>query len=282
MPPKKGKQAKGDQLKAAREMKLEKEAIAESDAALDSLQSSFRESKTYALQLEQQLADQVQICTNLQNDLNTSHNLINTLRTEILSLKSKNSDIYHQLRMERQRNKRTISKQSSMASQILLLKKADAISSAQLSKGLRDSAAIITKLLKMNEHLQTELSKSATTWSSQIEVLTEATQSKLLSSDTRLKKAQKEVSKLRKAFSRAAQVKEHAVETAKAKVIQKKSVYHLLHKGVFTEKTRNLVRFLSQSGCSANHINEIITTTLKIAGITVVGSISRTSVARII
>ena len=100
MPPRKSKQAKGDQLKAAREIKLEREVIAESDAALDNLQSSFRESKAYTTQLEQQLADQAQICTDLQTDLNTSHNLIDTLRTEILSLKSKNSDIYHQLRME--------------------------------------------------------------------------------------------------------------------------------------------------------------------------------------
>ena len=100
MPPKKSKQAKGDQLKGAQQTKLEKEAIAESDAALDNFQSSFRESKAYTTQLEQQLADQVQICTDLQNNLNTSHDLINTLRTEILSLKSKNSDIYHQLHME--------------------------------------------------------------------------------------------------------------------------------------------------------------------------------------
>ena len=238
-------------VETARETKLEREVIAESDAALDNLQSSFKESKAYTTQLEQQLADQVQICTDLQNNLNTSHNLIDTLHTEILSLKSKNSDIYHQLRMERQRNKCAISKHSFMASQILLLKKADAISSAQLSKGLRDSAATITKLMKMNEHLQIELSQSVTTWSSQTEALTKAAQSKLLSSDTRLKMAQKEVSKLRKTFFRATQIKEHAVETAKAKVIQKKSVHHLSHKGVFTQKTRNLVRFLSQSGCSA-------------------------------
>jgi hypothetical protein len=282
MPPKKSKQAKGDQLKAARETKLEREAIVESDAALNNLQSSFRESKADVTQLEQQLADQVQICTDLQNHLDASRDLVNTLRNEILSLKSKNSDIYHQLRMERQRNKRATSKHSSMASQILLLKKADAISSAQLSKGLRDSAATITQLLKRNEHLQTELSQSSTSWSSQTEALTEAAQSKLLSSDTRLKKAQKEVSKLRKAFQRATQTKEHAVKTAKAKVIQQKSVYHLSHKGVFTEKTRNLVRFLSQSGCSANRINDIITTVLKTAGIAVVGSISRPSITRII
>ena len=51
-----------------------------------------------------------------------------------------------------------------MASQILLLKKANAISSAQLSKGLRDSAVTITKLLQMNEELQTELSQSNITW----------------------------------------------------------------------------------------------------------------------
>ena len=281
MPPRKGKQAKGDQLKGAREAKLEKEVIAESDTALDNLQSSFRESKAYVAQLEQQLADQIQICTDLQSNLDSSHDLIKTLHAEILLLKSKNSDTYHQLRMERQRSKRATSKNTSITSQILL-KKADAMSSAQLSKGLRDSAAAITKLMKMNEDLQTELSQSTTTWSSKTKALTEAAQSKLLSSDTRLKNAQKEVSKLRKAFCQATQIKEHAVETAKAKVIQKKSVHHLSHKGVFTEKTRNLVRFLSESGCSANRINEIITTVLKMADITVVGSISCTSVARII
>jgi len=66
MPPKKSKQAKEDQLKAARQTKLEKKAIAESDTALNNLQSSFRESKAYTTQLEQQFADQVQICTDLQ------------------------------------------------------------------------------------------------------------------------------------------------------------------------------------------------------------------------
>ena len=180
--------------------------------------------------------------------------------------------------MERQRCKRATSKHGSMASQILLLKKADAISSAQLSKGLRDSADTITKLLKMNEDLRTELSQSDTTWSSQME----AAKSKLISSDTRLKKAQKEICKLRKEFYQATQVKECAVETAKAKVIQQKSVHHLSHKGIFKEETRNLVRFLSQSGCSANRINDIISAVLNTVGITMIGSISRRSVSRII
>jgi hypothetical protein len=184
--------------------------------------------------------------------------------------------------MERQRYKRATSKHGSMASQILLLKKADAISSAQFSKGLRESAATITKLLKMNEGLQTELSQTVMTRSSRTEALTEAAKSKLMSSDTRLKNAQKEITKLRKGFRWATQAKERAVETAKTKVIRQKSVHYLSHKGVLTQDTRNLVRFLSQSGCSANHINNIINAVLKTAGITMVGSISRTSVSRII
>ena len=82
-----------------------------------------------------------------------------------------------------------------MTSQIALLKKSDAVSSNQLSKALRDSANTIAKLLKMNEHFQNELSQSVITWSSR----TEDVKSKLISSDTRLKNAQKEVSKLCKA-----------------------------------------------------------------------------------
>jgi len=264
----KSARVRGGQLNAAQEVNLEKKAVAESDTAWNTLWSNFNESKAHTKQLEHQLAEQTQLLADLQNDFNASQDLINTLRAEIVSLKSKNSDIYHQLRMERQRCKRAISKHGSMASQILLLKKADAMSSAQLSKGLRDSATTITKLSKINEVLRTELSQSITTWSSRTEALAEATNSKLISSDTRLKNAQKEISKLRKGFYRATQAKEHAVKTAKAKVIQQKSVHHLSHKGIFTQETRNLVRLLSQSGCSANHINEIISAALNTVGIT--------------
>ena len=268
------------QLKAAKQTHLEKQAaLAEdSDNDVNSLKDRLYIVTQQNQLLEQQLADQVKVCSGLQDDLTASQDLVSTLRTEISSLKAKNGDTYHQLRMERQRHKRTTSKQISMTSQITLLQKADAMLSAQFSKGLRDSADTIAKLLKMNEQLGNELSQSHVTWSSQ----TEAIKSKLISSDTRLKNAQKEVSKLRKTCRRATKVKEHAIETAKAKVVQQKSVYHLMNKGVFTEETRNLVRLLSQAGCSASRINEIITAVLKTAGITMAGNISRTSVSRII
>jgi chromosome segregation ATPase len=94
MPRSKGGQLKEDQLKAARQGKLEKQAIAESDTSLDNLWSNFNESKAYAEELEHKLADQAKICTDLQNNFNASQDLINSLRAEILSLKSKNSDIH--------------------------------------------------------------------------------------------------------------------------------------------------------------------------------------------
>ena len=65
MPPKKGKQAKEEQLKAARQTKLEKEAIAESDTAWDMLWSNFNESKAHTKKLEHELAQQTQLLADL-------------------------------------------------------------------------------------------------------------------------------------------------------------------------------------------------------------------------
>ena len=98
MPPK----ASQKKHKAARQALSEKQAtLAEdSDEDLDSLKNHLYKASQQTQLLEQQLADQVKVCAGLQDNLNTSQDLINTLHTEISSLKAKNSDIYHQLRME--------------------------------------------------------------------------------------------------------------------------------------------------------------------------------------
>jgi len=56
----------------------------------------------------------------------------------------------------------------------------------------------------------------------------------------------------------------------------------LIKKGVFTNETRNLVQILIRAGCSCNYINEVIVAVLKSAGVDIVGSISQTSVTRIL
>jgi len=126
--------------------------------------------------------------------------------------------------------------------------------------------------------LQSELSQSISTWTSRLEFI----KSKLQMSDTKLKGAQKDVSRLYKVCRRATGVKERAIEKTKTKVSQQKSVHYLMKKGVFTEQTRNLVRLLAKAGCSGNYINEVIVAVLQSAGIETVGRISRPSVTQII
>ena len=85
------------QLKAAREALLEKQTtIAEdSDQDVDSLKNCLYKAVQQTQLLEQQLADQAKVCVDLQDNFHTSQDLIKALHAEILSLKSKNSDIYH-------------------------------------------------------------------------------------------------------------------------------------------------------------------------------------------
>ena len=129
------------QLRAARETLLEKQPTLAEDSNeavdLDSLKSSLSKATQQIQLLEKQLADQVKVCNDLHDNLNASQDLVNGLRTEILSLKAKNSDIYHQLRMERQHYKRMSLKNGSMISQIALLNKADAASSRIQLKSLK-------------------------------------------------------------------------------------------------------------------------------------------------
>ena len=180
--------------------------------------------------------------------------------------------------MQCQAAKRGLSKQGLLEAQIDVLKKADAKLSAQLSHESQDSKRAIDSLLKVNEHLQSELSQSIGNWTARLEFL----KTKLHMSDTKLKDAQRDNSRLHKVCHRATGVKERAIERAKAKVSHKKSVHYLMKKGVFTEETRNLVRLLARAGCSGNYINEVVVAVLQSAGIETVGRISRPSVTRII
>jgi len=93
---------------------------------------------------------------------------------------------------------------------------------------------------------------------------------------------QKEVVQLWRQTKRSTGVCERAIAATKAKIEKEKSIFHLMKKGVFTNETRNLVQILVRAGCSRNYINEVIVAVLKSAGVDVVGSISRTSVTRIL
>ena len=55
-----------------------------------------------------------------------------------------------------------------------------------------------------------------------------------------------------------------------------------MHKGIFTEETCNVVHLLVKAGCSWNYIGQVISSILKSAGITTIGTISHPSISQIL
>lgn len=159
-----------------------------------------------------------------------------------------------------------------------ILKTAAKNAQSTLQDQSHEAAQAISMLTKVNQDLQSELSDSLTAWSNQINGL----KLRLERSARTLKDSRKEVTRLTKVNQRAAGVKVRSIASAKAQVMKTMSYHQLMQKGVFTEKTRSVVRLLVKAGCSAQYVNEVISTVLRSAGIEPVGNISRTSVRRIV
>ena len=99
---------------------------------------------------------------------------------------------------------------------------------------------------------------------------------KLKNAVAQLKESRLHVRRLQRQWQNASIYKEKAVEKAKDQ-----SRFHtLLHKGVYTEESRQLIRFLVQAGCAREHVGKVIQAVLASAGITVKGNPSRRTVTR--
>ncbi|KAF8226695.1 hypothetical protein L208DRAFT_1300464, partial [Tricholoma matsutake] len=73
-----------------------------------------------------------------------------------------------------------------------------------------------------------------------------------------------------------------AKEKACQQAIHEKSTHSLLHKGIYTQETQNLIHLLVKAGCSKEYVSTVITAILKSAGITTKRSISHRTVSRIL
>ena len=180
--------------------------------------------------------------------------------------------------MQRQTTKRGKEKLSRLEEQLEVLKTAKKEASKQFLRGSSESHQALLSLKNENTSLRNELSMSVAKWTSQLE----SAHTKLARSSLDLKTLRGKSSKLRKAVIRSKEQKTHSIAAMKEKILNQRSVHQLMHKGVFTEETRNVVRLLVKAGCSRNYISEVISAVLKSAGITTVGTISRPSIARIL
>jgi FtsZ-interacting cell division protein ZipA len=142
----------------------------------------------------------------------------------------------------------------------------------------KDTAKAVNSLLhleeenteKENTNLRSELSQCL----AQCKPESQESQEKHSQVKQSLKASQSLVHKLQKKSDHAAKKQQHAVTRAREQAYKEKSVHQLLHKGVYTEETRNLICLLVKAGCSRAYVGKVISAVLKSAGITTIGNIS--------
>lgn len=136
----------------------------------------------------------------------------------------------------------------------------------------------LMKVEKENVNLRSELSRTLE-WCSRD---AGAAKQKLDLAGDKLKEYKRFATKWKKRCDRAAVVHANALKRAKEHAKKEHTVHSLLHKGAYTEETRNLIRLLVHAGCSREYIGHVIYAVFKTAGISVKGNISRCSVGRVL
>jgi regulator of replication initiation timing len=125
------------------------------------------------------------------------------------------------------------------------LKSADKEQFNAVVKKSKSSKIAINSLLKVNEHLRSELSETMTIWTIKLKRI----KTNLQLTGSKLKNSQKKLTQLKQAGSHAKERHERSVMAAQEKALQEKSIHQLMLKGVFTKETRNVVRILVKAGC---------------------------------
>ncbi|KAF8801159.1 hypothetical protein BYT27DRAFT_7216270 [Phlegmacium glaucopus] len=266
-------QAKKAQLATAREKQTEAQTMASLQKVLLELNQELLDSRKTVQDLEISLVEKERHVALLSTDLRRSQESVTSLLSQLKSQKEKYKAVYHELRIERQARKCGVDRRTLLEQQIDLLKSAE-ISGLQEAK---NSSLAIKALQGENQSLQSELSQCLSLWEGRLH----ATQEKFHQAREMLKQSVREITWLKKARHRADAWQNHAVWAAREKLIKETNFHKLMHKGVYTEDTRNLVRLLVKAGCSQQYVNKVIVAVLKSAGIKTVGSVSRTTIARI-
>jgi hypothetical protein len=270
------------QLAAARakgqDTLIEKRAVLTSETANDDLWDRLQTANSQILELEQLLEKKDTELRMLQHELEKFKQNLKKSQDDSALWRTKHKDTYHELRMQRQTTKRGKEKLTLLEEQLEVLNTAKKEASKQFLRGFSESHQALLSLKNENTCLRNELSVSVAKWTSQLE----SAHSKLARSSSDLKILRGKSSKLRKAVIHSKEQKERAIAAMKEKILNQRSVHKLMHKGVFTEETRNVVRLLVKAGCSRNYISEVISAVLKSAGITTVSTISRPTISRIL
>ena len=275
MPPLSQKQQIAAAHQKGQNILAEKHAILTSETATDDLLDRLQAANLHIEELEQQLAQKDAELCRLQSELEKSNQRLQKNKEDSVLWKEKHEKTYHELHMQHQTTKCGQEKLAQLQEQLDILKTAEIEASKQFLRGSQESYQAIISLRQENETLHNELSASVAKWTSQLE----KNQAKLAMSDSDLKALREKTSKIHKAVVHSKEQKKRAIVSVTKKISEKQSVHHLMHKGVFTEETRNVVHLLVKAGCSQNYIGQVISSILKSAGITTIGTISHPSIS---
>jgi len=228
----------------------------EPEPTMASLQESLELSKARIQELEERVAElETAVRFHEQHSAELSQALSNkqdqsAMLAEDLSAEVEHStNLYKSLRVERRARQRGQAQKGRMEEQIRLLKSADFRMSSDLHKIKSNASKAIDALLKVekeNSTLRSELSNTLEQCTAEAIVA----QKRLDQASQKMKEQKRLAANLKKRCDRAAVVQANALKRANEHAKKANCVHNLLKKGVYTEKTQNLIRLLVQAGCS--------------------------------
>jgi chromosome segregation ATPase len=281
MPPKLSGEVRKANLAKAREISTATSAQSDQANVLAVSEKNLASARAQVTSLEVAVENLKDNCARLSRDLDAANSKISELNLALQAEHERSESRYKKLRVERRARQRADKRKKVLSKTIAGLRETTE-TQLQNQKKLEKSA-VITE----NEKQQIELSniKLRAELLSNVQIFAkELTFSRQLlsSSKAALKGSKSQIYNLKRKCSRAVKKQENAVKRAQTKVAKEKTSFHLLNKGVYSQEVRNLVRTLTQAGCSQQHIMDIIKAVLETAGITAVGKISTRTVGRII
>lgn len=284
-----GKTAKRDQLAQAR---AQRELQASTEDSLEGILERVQEELTEVkerLQTEIEKSEKLSQAlhlekvhsTQLSSALDAERDFSAQLSSALDGEREHSKQLYMAARVERRARQRGQQRKVMLEKKIKALNAADLWRYEELKKVTSKASKTIDTLVKLeqeNSSLQSELLKTLERCVAE----TVQSQQKIKEVVGKLQESKKVAKILQRQCGQAKITKERAVQKAKDKMHKESSVYRLLHKGTYSEDTRNLIRLLVQAGCSREHVSKVIHAVFKVAGISVKGDISRRTVSRVI
>jgi hypothetical protein len=171
-------------------------------------------------------------CDSLEHHLQMEQEKSAALYQDLQAEKDHSANLYRQLRVERRACQRGNAHKDVLERQIQLLKLAEISSVQEMKESSSKAIDALIKTEKENSRLQSELSKALEQFTAEVSW----SQQKLGQVRTQVKGYQTLVAKLQRRCSRA----KATIQKVK-KQTKQICVHRLLHKGIYTEETQNLI-----------------------------------------